>query len=443
MCENSACVNPRHLVALSPDAHRAWHATKDKALRERICAGEWEQIQAAKAEAARLEREQRLGQERQRLEEQELARRREKRTEQFDWIFSRLRNGWKLREQAIENDEAWSALRWAYLNRAITHDHVQLFCDTYTGKDEDMIPALLRSPRPNAIQAAGVRIKDLCYSVLYCVLFLVFVTPLVLIVQAVLFRANLQSALVWALLILALSIVIDLRKGTAGARLRTALREDNALFRGPPGLSPQSPPNAAGPAPGPPIVPGKRVHAFNIWVWLVGIGLLLMVGYFSQNKSVPKRYLSKESASAWTPRPSPNLTVSPTMEVRPLLPPVRIPTPGSTPLSTMLFSLTPAPQATAMPTLTLNLNAGSWPNGRMLNHPEHFTQTYVVNVAQNDTLKLRSGPGTKFPAIAEIPGDATGVSAFDQDQIWDGDTWWCPVEWKGLRGYVSRSYLPK
>lgn len=163
-----------------------------------------------------------------------------------------------------------------------------------------MIPALLRSPRPNAILAAGVRIKDLCYSVLYCVLFLVFVTPLVLIVQAVLFRANLQSALVWALLIIALSIVIDLRKGTAGARLRTALREDNALFRGPPGLSPQSRPNAAGPAPGPPIVPGKRVHAFNIWVWLVGIGLLLMVGYFSQNKSVPKRYLSKESASAWT-----------------------------------------------------------------------------------------------------------------------------------------------
>jgi hypothetical protein len=25
-------------------------------------------------------------------------------------------------------------------------------------------------------------------------------------------------------------------------------------------------------------------------------------------------------------------------------------------------------------------------------------------------------------------------------QIWDGDTWWCPVEWKGLRGYVGRSH---
>ena|ERR1700722_5260446 len=27
-CENSTCVNPRHLVALSPEAHRAVHATK-------------------------------------------------------------------------------------------------------------------------------------------------------------------------------------------------------------------------------------------------------------------------------------------------------------------------------------------------------------------------------------------------------------------------------
>jgi len=56
-CGNSACVNPRHLVALSAEAHRAVHATKDKALKERIYRGEWEQIQAARAEAARLERE--------------------------------------------------------------------------------------------------------------------------------------------------------------------------------------------------------------------------------------------------------------------------------------------------------------------------------------------------------------------------------------------------
>jgi uncharacterized protein YraI len=77
----------------------------------------------------------------------------------------------------------------------------------------------------------------------------------------------------------------------------------------------------------------------------------------------------------------------------------------------------------------------------MLTHPEHFVNTGVVNVKQNDTLKLRSGPGTRFRAVKEIPADATGISAFDQDQVWDGDTWWCPVEWKGFRGYVSRKLL--
>jgi HNH endonuclease len=58
-CGNSACVNPRHLVALTAEAHRAVHATKDKAIHERIYRGEWEQIQTAEAEAARLADERR------------------------------------------------------------------------------------------------------------------------------------------------------------------------------------------------------------------------------------------------------------------------------------------------------------------------------------------------------------------------------------------------
>jgi hypothetical protein len=62
-CGNSACVNPRHLVALSAEAHRAVHATKDKAMHERIYRGEWEHIKAAEAEAA-LELEERLKRER-------------------------------------------------------------------------------------------------------------------------------------------------------------------------------------------------------------------------------------------------------------------------------------------------------------------------------------------------------------------------------------------
>ncbi|HWY91820.1 MAG TPA: HNH endonuclease [Chthoniobacterales bacterium] len=55
-CETSSCVNPRHLVALSPEDHRAVHSTKDKAIQEQIYLGEWEQVKVAKAEEARLEK---------------------------------------------------------------------------------------------------------------------------------------------------------------------------------------------------------------------------------------------------------------------------------------------------------------------------------------------------------------------------------------------------
>src|SRR6516164_3120820 len=68
-CENSACVNPRHLVALSPEAHRALHATKHKTLKEQIYQGEWEQIQAAKLEAGERFVRERI--ERQRREQEE------------------------------------------------------------------------------------------------------------------------------------------------------------------------------------------------------------------------------------------------------------------------------------------------------------------------------------------------------------------------------------
>jgi len=71
-CENSACINPRHLVVLSPEAHRAVHATKDKTLKERIYRGEWERIQAEKAKAERLaiERLEREKREQERLAEE-------------------------------------------------------------------------------------------------------------------------------------------------------------------------------------------------------------------------------------------------------------------------------------------------------------------------------------------------------------------------------------
>jgi Bacterial SH3 domain len=113
-----------------------------------------------------------------------------------------------------------------------------------------------------------------------------------------------------------------------------------------------------------------------------------------------------------------------------------------TPTQTPILPTTPAPSATASTQGPTAIGA-TWPDGKKLLHPDQSVRTHVVNVAANDTLKLRSGPGTSFRIIAEIPSDEVNIIAFNQDQIWDGDSWWCPVEWNGFRGYISRSYLPK
>jgi hypothetical protein len=104
---------------------------------------------------------------------------------------------------------------------------------------------------------------------------------------------------------------------------------------------------------------------------------------------------------------------------------------------------TPEPTPESTPDPTPAIEEARWPDGRILAHPDHFVKTHVINVAETDTLNLRAGPGTRFDVVTQIPHDARDVSAFDQDQVWDGDTWWYPVEWNAFRGYIGRSHLFK
>src|SRR5258708_23268907 len=117
-----------------------------------------------------------------------------------------------------------------------------------------------------------------------------------------------------------------------------------------------------------------------------------------------------------------------------------VPAASSTPTSTAVAKSTPSVIA---PTQTPLAVGAKLPDGRKLLHPDRFVRTRIVNADPNDTLKLRYGPCTSFRAVAEIPADVTNITAFNFDQVWDGDTYWCPVEWRGLRGYVGRSHLPK
>jgi Bacterial SH3 domain len=208
-------------------------------------------------------------------------------------------------------------------------------------------------------------------------------------------------------------------------------------------------------------------------LFVVAVGLLLMLAYSLNNQQPTQPYRTQASTLPGAPQrslphvaPTPALPTpvpfsgetplfalqapsgGPTVEVRRALPPdLKFPTPKYTPLpavpsqSTPTPTLTPTPAAT--PTPTPDYNYAKWPDGRMLVHPEHFVRSHIVNVAPNDTLNLRSGPGTNFGPVTKIPPGGTSILEFDKDAVQDpdGETWWYPVEWQGFRGYVGGGYL--
>ena len=142
--------------------------------------------------------------------------------------------------------------------------------------------------------------------------------------------------------------------------------------------------------------------------------------------------VSVEEVSEGQPRiripvPVPDLTPP---SAAPSYPPVE---PTATPM--------PLPTPSTRPTPKPDYNNTKWPDDRLLIHPEHFIKAHVINVSPGDTLALRSGPGSHFEPITRIPANGTDITAFDHDNVWDGDSYWYPVVWHGFRGYVGRHYL--
>jgi len=60
----------------------------------------------------------------------------------------------------------------------------------------------------------------------------------------------------------------------------------------------------------------------------------------------------------------------------------------------------------------------------------------VANVASNDVLNVRSGPSDDYSILEGIPHDGRGI------QIVGTCTGiWCPVDYRGARGWVDRQFL--
>jgi uncharacterized protein YraI len=72
----------------------------------------------------------------------------------------------------------------------------------------------------------------------------------------------------------------------------------------------------------------------------------------------------------------------------------------------------------------------------------YFAGTYrVVNHPMDEKLNVRGGTGTKFPILAELPPNATGVVVTDC-QAKPGEVYrWCNLNWNNISGWAYGKYL--
>ncbi|HRQ42566.1 MAG TPA: SH3 domain-containing protein [Chloroflexota bacterium] len=64
----------------------------------------------------------------------------------------------------------------------------------------------------------------------------------------------------------------------------------------------------------------------------------------------------------------------------------------------------------------------------------------VVNVQSDDVLNVRSGPGANYLILGTIPYNGTDVQVTGEG-ITIGDSWWVPIFYEGIFGWVNTSYL--
>jgi Protein of unknown function (DUF4236)/Bacterial SH3 domain len=64
----------------------------------------------------------------------------------------------------------------------------------------------------------------------------------------------------------------------------------------------------------------------------------------------------------------------------------------------------------------------------------------VVNVAARDSLKLREGPGSKYPVVTKIPAGTRGITLGNK-RAGNGPTTWQEISWDGHVGWVREIYI--
>lgn len=112
-----------------------------------------------------------------------------------------------------------------------------------------------------------------------------------------------------------------------------------------------------------------------------------------------------------------------------------------TPVPTEPATDTPVPTATqAPPTVTPTAAPREMPTEPPIGPV--LGPFAVTGVASDDVLNVRSGPGVGYDIVGTIPYYGFDVSVHAGGQEVDG-SWWVPVEYQGVAGWVNNAYLAR
>ena len=126
---------------------------------------------------------------------------------------------------------------------------------------------------------------------------------------------------------------------------------------------------------------------------------------------------------------------------------------AAAPLATATATLSPSPTVAAIATPTLS----AAPTDTVPVPPTLPTATptepappigpslgvfAVVDVASDDVLNVRARPGVAHPIVGTIPSSGIDVRVHAGGQE-VSDSWWVPVQYQGLSGWVNSNYLAR
>lgn len=74
-------------------------------------------------------------------------------------------------------------------------------------------------------------------------------------------------------------------------------------------------------------------------------------------------------------------------------------------------------------------------------HPYEGALLAVVGVAADDTLNVRSGPGTSFDVVVELAPLDDGFTATGRNRTLDDGSFWSEVVAEGVTGWANGAYL--